>query len=144
MFPLLFFLILLVIQVDIFSHIPSRSLNLEGPLGKSALETIKKAALLLRDGRENDDVNHVDLSFHQVELTYVDADNDKVKMLTDCDVIAAVKDYTKIGKVKIMAVISDKKIEDDRSNNCNNHTDDVDIALNDVVEERVDEDSKCF
>lgn len=84
---------------------PCGCLDLTDPNGTQAVEVLKKRAVLMFGGK-NDDVKNVNLTIHRVELTYNDTDDDKVLILSDDDIISALKEYVEVGRVKILAKVS--------------------------------------
>lgn len=94
-----------VTEAPVYRHVPCSCLDLTDPNGTQAVEVLKKRAVLMFGGK-NDDVKNVNLTIHRVELTFNDTDDDKVLILSDDDIISALKEYVKVGRVKILAKVS--------------------------------------
>jgi Zinc finger, ZZ type len=72
------------------------------------------------DGCNNEDVQTIDLSFHRIDLTYHDTDHDTILIYTDDDIIAALKEYGSIGKIKIFADVTFKSMNLNNNNSGSN------------------------
>lgn len=91
----------------VFRRIPFENLELTGANDTAGIDKLKKYAVLMFEG--SSDLDKVNLDDYVVVLMYKDSDDDKVLIFTDYDIISALKEYSMVGKVKILAEVNSKK-----------------------------------
>lgn len=89
---------------------PSSSLNLHDDANNSTSGAVKLKQIAMSMFLDKNEVKDVELDRYHIELTYADMDGDTICIYSNDDIISALKEYSTIGKVKIMGKV-DTRIE---------------------------------